>query len=147
MHSPYSDSKQYNSFFVRLSRKRKYSLEKFVWHNSTASFVSACFGQIAYRVLVKTPGRRTPLRRCKRKWENNIEVLYLSILLHFYNTNHIKCYIKLYINFFILQFLLLCNTLLIWFHSSRHVSAFIGHLQVFHFSGQNCYLCYHLLFY
>jgi hypothetical protein len=34
---------------------------------------------------------------------------------------------------FILQFRLLCNTLLIWFYSSRHFSAFIRHLQVSHF--------------
>jgi hypothetical protein len=41
-------------------------------------------------------------------------ILYLSILLHFYNTIHIKFYIKLLHNFyFILQFRLLCNTLLI----------------------------------
>jgi hypothetical protein len=63
------------------------------------------------------------------------------------NTIHIKFYIKLVHKIFILQFRLLCNTLLIWFHSSRHVSASVGHLQVFNFSGQNCYLCYNLLFY
>jgi hypothetical protein len=59
-------------------------------------------------------------------------ILYLSILLHFYNI-HIKFYIKLLHKIFILQFRLLCNTLLIWFYSSRHVSALIGHLQAFHF--------------
>jgi hypothetical protein len=53
---------------------------------------------------------------------------------------HIKFYIKLLHKIFILQFRLLCNTLLIWFYSSRHVSAFIGHLQVFYFFWPNLLL-------
>jgi hypothetical protein len=58
-------------------------------------------------------------------------ILYLSILLHFYNTIHIKFYIKpLHKSFLFPSVVQHFISLISPF--TLHVSAFIGHLQVFY---------------